>query len=133
MTTIDISKDLPETLSNWDLFVSAYYSQVGTVIKFVKIDDHHWSILKETEREMWTVGKWSQVRGVFFPFIYKLSTLTPFVKWLNLTRNKEQKAEAFYLVDIPVQAIHVRTLRENPIIDAFSYSGRFCLTQYIKK
>lgn len=61
MTIIDIAKDLPETLSKWDLFVSTYYSQVGTVIKFVKIDDSHWSILKETEREVWTVGKWSQV------------------------------------------------------------------------
>lgn len=61
MTIVNIAKDLPETLSKWDLFVSAYYSQVGTVIKFVKIDDNHWSILKETEREVWTVGKWSQV------------------------------------------------------------------------
>ncbi len=61
MTVIDIAKDLPQTLTNWDLFVCAYYSHVGTVIKFVKTDDHHWSILKEAERETWTVGKWSQV------------------------------------------------------------------------
>jgi hypothetical protein len=61
VTIIDISKDLPTTLSHWDPFVCAYYSQVGTVIKFVKIDAHHWSILKETERETWTVGQWTQV------------------------------------------------------------------------
>jgi hypothetical protein len=61
VTIIDISKDLPETLSNWDLFVRGYNSQVGTVVKFVKIDAHRWSILKETERETWTVGKWTKV------------------------------------------------------------------------
>lgn len=43
VTIVDIAKDLP-------------------VIKFVKIGDHHWSILKETEREVWTVGRWAQVR-----------------------------------------------------------------------
>lgn len=64
-TIIDISKDLPETLSDWDRFVCAYYSQVGTVIKFVKIHAQRWSILKETEREMWTVGKWAQVSALF--------------------------------------------------------------------
>lgn len=61
MTLIDISKDLPETLANWDRFIGAYYSQVGTVVKFVKIDGQHWSILKEIERETWTVGKWNNV------------------------------------------------------------------------
>ena len=65
VTIIDISKDLPETLSDWDHFVCAYYSQVGTVIKFVKIHAQRWSILKETEREMWTVGKWAQVSALF--------------------------------------------------------------------
>jgi hypothetical protein len=59
---MDVAKDLPENLSNWDSFVCAYYSQIGTVIKFVKIDDSRWSILKETERETWTVGKWSKVQ-----------------------------------------------------------------------
>lgn len=60
-TIIDISKDLPETLSNWDRFVSAYYSQVGTVIKFVKINARHWSTVEETKRELWTVAKWTKV------------------------------------------------------------------------
>ena len=65
VTIIDISKDLPETLSDWDRFVCSYYLQVGTVIKFVKIHAQHWSIVKETEREMWTVGKWAQVSALF--------------------------------------------------------------------
>lgn len=61
VTIIDISKDLPETLTNWNLFARVYYSHVGTVIKFIKINAHHWSILNETEREKWTVGKYSKV------------------------------------------------------------------------
>ncbi len=56
-----------------------------------------------------------------------------FLQWFGANRDKDEKTEAFYLVDLPVQAIHVQKLRENPLIDAFSYGGKLCLTQYIKK